>query len=66
MKDSKVEVLMYGPKLTFDDKYIQKESQEEIQAKLTEYYGKGYQLTHTNTTEYSGNLYIYLYFEKIV
>ncbi|MFY7909077.1 MAG: DUF4177 domain-containing protein [Emticicia sp.] len=66
MKDAKVEVLMYGPKLTLDEKYIQKDSQEEIQSKLSEYYSKGYQLAHTNTTEYSGNLYIYLYFEKIV
>ncbi len=66
MKEYKVETLVFHPKLTFDTTYIVKESKEAIQEKLNEYTAQGYTLVSTNTINFESDLYVYLYFEKIV
>ena len=66
MKEYKVEPLIFHSKITFDTTYIVKESKEAIQEKLDEYAAQGYILTSTNATNFESDLYVYLYFEKIV
>jgi hypothetical protein len=66
MKQYKVEVLTFSPKLTFKTDDIANRAMEGIQAKLDEYARKGYTLHHSTSMEYGGDLRFYLYFEKDV
>ncbi|MEP2279139.1 DUF4177 domain-containing protein [Maribacter sp.] len=56
--------LFFYSKFTFDKNHLAKSSNKEIQEKLDEYAKNGWSLVSTNTTEYSMDMYVYLYFEK--
>ncbi|TDT37953.1 uncharacterized protein DUF4177 [Maribacter spongiicola] len=64
MKEYKVETLTFRAKLTFDRNHLAKSSNKAIQEKLDEYAKNGWRLVSTNTTEYSMDMYVYLFFEK--